>query len=56
MYGRRPRRGFGRGMGGGYGQQDGSQRGMKAGGRRRNQTNECRHPNIRKNRRQQDAI
>ena len=28
----------------GRGQKDGSQRGKRAGGKRRNQTDECRHP------------
>jgi len=36
----RPRRGFGK--------KDGSQRGRKAGGRGRNKTSECRHPDISK--------
>jgi len=34
----------------GFGQRDGSQRGRQAGGRGRNQTNTCRHPRIKKNR------
>ena len=37
-----PRRGFGK--------RDGSQRGRQQGGRGRNQTSNCRHPSIRKNR------
>jgi hypothetical protein len=31
-----------------YGSKDGSQRGRKAGGRGRNRTSQCRHPNIRR--------
>ena len=33
------------------GQKDGSQQGWKRGGRGRNRTDECRHPEIKKNRR-----
>ena len=29
----------------GYGKKDGSQKGSKKGGRGRNKTNDCRHPN-----------
>jgi hypothetical protein len=32
----------------GYGRKDGSQKGRKEGGRRRNKTLKCRHPNIRR--------
>lgn len=35
----------------GYGQKDGSMRGQKNGGRGRNQTSNCRHPEIKKRRR-----
>lgn len=35
----------------GFGKRDGSQHGMKAGGRGRNQTSNCRHPSIKKSRR-----
>ena len=35
----------------GYGRMDGSQRGWKEGGRGRNRTSNCRHPELRKNRR-----
>ena len=37
----------------GYGKRDGSQQGQKqqGGGRGRNQTSNCRHPSIKKNRR-----
>ena len=38
----RPRRGFGR--------KDGSQRGWLSGGRGRNRTEDCRHPETKKNR------
>lgn len=38
----RPRRGFGR--------KEGSQKGKQQGGRRRNKTDECRHPEIKKRR------
>ena len=31
----------------GYGKKDGSQKGRKQGGRGRNRTDNCRHPNIR---------
>ncbi|AJP62016.1 hypothetical protein [ANMV-1 virus] len=34
----------------GYGRKDGSQRGLKAGGRGRNQTSTCRHPETKKKR------
>lgn len=34
----------------GYGKKDGGQRGRKAGGRGRNRTSNCRHPEIKKNR------
>ena len=40
---RKPRTGFGR--------KDGSQQGFKQGGRGRNRTTTCRHPNIKRNRR-----
>jgi len=30
----------------GFGRRNGSQRGMKAGGRGRNQTSNCRHPKV----------
>jgi len=46
----RPRRGIGRGRFNNEqcGRMDGSQYGYKRGGRGRNQTDECRHPEIRK--------
>ena len=34
----------------GYGKRDGSQHGMKEGGSGHNQTSNCRHPSIKKNR------
>ena len=34
----------------GYGKKDGSQKGRKNGGQGRNQTSECRHPEIKKKR------
>ena len=34
-----------------YGQKDGSQKGRKTGGRGRNQTSDCRHPEIKRKRR-----
>ncbi len=38
------------GRGTGYGQKNGSQRGLKSGGRGRNRTSTCRHPNLKKKR------
>lgn len=35
----------------GYGQKNGGRRGMKEGGRGRNRTSNCRHPEIKKRRR-----
>ena len=35
----------------GYGLKDGSRKGLKLGGRGRNKTSTCRHPNIKKKRR-----
>jgi len=35
---------------GAFGAKDGSQRGLKNGGRGRNKTSSCRHPNIKKGR------
>lgn len=32
-----------------YGDKDGSQKGLKKGGKGRNKTNRCRHPELRKN-------
>ena len=36
----------------GFGKKDGSQQGRKAGGIGRNRTDECRHPSIKKNRKE----
>jgi len=52
----RPRRGLGRGRGRRFydeersGRMDGSQYGWTRGGRGQNRTDECRHPDIKKNR------
>ena len=34
----------------GYGRKDGSQKGARQGGKGRNRTDDCRHPNIKKKR------